>query len=229
MGTTVARRNRSYGALWVVLGLAAAIALVWFAILGLMDDGGPKKRHTVHNVAILRPPPPPPPPPKQERPPEPPKEELKIKAPEPVPDQPPQSEQPPAGDRLGVDADGTAGSDGFGLQANRGGRDLLATAPPTIGGGGDRFSAFAARLQRLLQAELARDQRLRSGEYRVEVRVWIAPDGAIERAELVAPTGNAAVDESLRSALTSMPRLAERPPENMPQPVRLRITSRTAG
>lgn len=212
----------------IVFGLLLAVAIVWVAIHSLLTRSGPVKKHTVHQIAILKPPPPPPPPPKQEKPPEVKKEEVKIKEPERPPEQEQQAEQPPPGQNLGVDADGSAGGDAFGLISNKSGRDLI-----TLGEGGSgersRYAGYTNRLQRLLQDELARNANLRKGEYRATVRIWLTPDGGIRRVELAQSTGNTATDELLRAALTQMSAPGERPPDNMPQPVRLRITSRIAG
>jgi len=220
-------RGRLSVAMWL-LGLVGVAALVWFAIQSLMTPSGPTRKHTVHQLTVMKPPPPPPPPPKQEPLPEMKKEEVKIDTPAPPPDTPQAAEAPPAGAALGLDAEGTAGGDSFGLQANRGGRDLLTLGSGTEGGSG-RFTGFASRLQRHLQNELARNAALRQGEYRAEIKVWVSGEGAIERIELANPTGNPKTDEQLRQALGELPRLSERPPDNMPQPIRLRITSRTAG
>src|SRR5262245_1063784 len=73
-------------------------------------------------VQIVRPPPPPP----SEPPPPPPPEEkiqevLQQDTPEPAPSDDAAPEQ------LGLDAEGTAGGDAFGLAARRGGSDLVGT------------------------------------------------------------------------------------------------------
>ena len=46
----------------------------------------------------------------------------------------------PPGDELGLDAEGGAGSDGFGLRAKKGGRGLI--------GGGDRNRWYEGQVQR---------------------------------------------------------------------------------
>lgn len=216
------RRRRWTRVALGVGGAALGLGAVTAIILSLLSGADGPKRAPVHNVTLLRPPPPPPPPKAEEKPPEPElkKEEVKVPQPE-TPDQPADN-QPPAGEQLGLDAEGGAGGDGFGLAARKGGRDIT-----SLGAGG--FGGFAATLQRHLQDELAKQERLRREDYRAVIKLWIAPDGSIQRYELAASTGNPATDEQLRAALSRLPPLRAPPPEEMPQPVRLRITSRSAG
>ncbi len=199
----------------------ALVALLGFALKKLLGTAGPAKKQTVHNIALLKPPPPPPPPKPQEKPPEPEMKKEEVKVEQPKPDAPNQSDAP-EGKQLGVDAEGGAGSDGFGLVGNKGGRDLLA------GGGKMAFAFYTNQLQRFLQEELARHKKLKSADYRVIVRVWLSRGGAVQRVELAGSSGNGEIDESLRQALAEVPALREPPPENMPQPVKLRITNRGA-
>ncbi len=223
----MATRSRLKG-VGIAAGILGVGAFVWFVAQSLSGSSGPVRKHTVHQLSLVKPPPPPPPPPKQEQLPEVKKEEVKIETPQPPPETPQQADAPPPGANLGLDADGSAGTDGFGLQANKGGRDLLTLGGPA-GSESGRHTAFAGRLQRFLQSELARNTALREGEYRAEIRVWLGNDGAIARVEIAQASGNSRIDEQLRIALNALPGMGERPPETMPQPVRLRITSRASG
>lgn len=207
--------------LLVAAVVLALIALFGFALKKLLGDAGPQKKQTVHNIALLKPPPPPPPPKPQEKPPEPEMKKEEVKVEQPKPDAPNQSDAP-EGKQLGVDAEGGAGSDGFGLIGNKGGRDLLA------GGGKMAFAFYTNQLQRFLQDELAKHKKLKSADYRVIVRVWLSRAGAVQRVELAGSSGNGEIDESLRKALADVPALRDPPPENMPQPVKVRITNRGA-
>jgi protein TonB len=96
-------------------------------------------------------------------------------------------------------------------------------------GGRMAFAFYTNNLQRHLQDELNRNRKLRERDYRVTVRVWLARDGSVQRAELVQSTGSGNLDELLRQALTQIVAMREAPPENMPQPVRIRIMARGAG
>lgn len=215
----------------IILAVATVIALVAAMIKSFLAKSGKPPRATVQQIAILKPPPPPPP--KVEDKPPPPemkREEVKI----PEPDKPPQPDQardePPAGSNLGVDAEGGAGTDGFGLVGRKGGRDLLSIG--SDGGKGSdrqRFAFYTNRIQQHFQEQLAREEKLRTRDYRVVVKVWLGGDGRVQRTELVDGTGHDDTDAALRAALGRMPALADAPPDTMPQPVRLRIISRGAG
>jgi protein TonB len=98
--------------------------------------------------------------------------------PEPTP-----SDEPPPGEQLGLDADGTAGGDGFGLVARKGGRDLLSS-------GGSAFNWYAGLVKNEVLDQLDDDAAIRRGAYSVSVRIWVRPDGTIERALLAQSTGN---------------------------------------
>lgn len=209
---------------WPTYLFAAAVGLALVAALGyglmkLFSDSGAPKRRVVHQISLLKPPPPPPPKP-PEKPPEPQIKKEEVKVEQPKPDAPKQDDAP-AGKQLGVDAEGGAGSDGFGLVGNKGGRDLL--------GGGMGFAFYTNGLQRFLQEELAKDKRLRSIDYRVVVRLWLGRDGAVRRVELAGSSGSPDVDARVREALGALAAVRQAPPENMPQPVKLRISNRGAG
>lgn len=206
---------------WVA-GLLVLV-LLGIGLKSLIGDGGKAKKQKVHQISLLKPPPPPPPPKPQEKPPEPEmkKEEVKIDQPKPEPQQ--ADNQPPEGKQLGVDAEGGAGGDGFGLVGNKGGRDLLGG-----GGGGAAFAFYTNLVQRHLQDELARNRRLKLTDYRIIVRVWLSRSGAVQKAELAGSTGDPEVDESIRTALLNAGNLREPPPENLPQPLKIRITNRGA-
>lgn len=207
--------------LLIAVAVLAVMALLGFGLKQLLGDAGPPKKQTVHNIALLKPPPPPPPPKPQEKPPEPEmkKEEVKIDEPKPEARNPSDA---PEGKQLGVDAEGGAGSDGFGLVGNKGGRDLLA------GGGRMAFAFYTNHLQRVLQDELAKHKKLKSADYRVVVRLWLSRNGALQRFELAGSSGDQSIDDALREALAETPAMREPPPESMPQPVKIRISNRGA-
>jgi protein TonB len=204
-------RQRLPAIVGVVVALVGLVAFVRF-----MSDQ-PKttkvKRETPQIVQIVRPPPPPEEPP----PPPPPEEEIEEPLPQDVPDPAPADEAP--AEQLGLDADGVAGSDGFGLAARRGGSDLA-------GSGGAAFAWYTSLLKDTILDALSEDERVRKGSYRITVKVWLAEDGRIERTQLADSTGSRDVDAAIEQALGRMNRLREGPPLEMPQPVTLRIVSR---
>ncbi|MEO8151959.1 MAG: energy transducer TonB [Rhizobacter sp.] len=212
--------------LW--LGAAIVLALVlWLIVKFLFLKAEPEARHKVQQISLVRPPPPPPPPKPPEKPPEPPKikEELKIEPPKPV-DEPKPAQQPdaPPPGPLGVDAQGTGPGDGFGLAGRPGGRDV------TLGGGGGGMSAtlFANNVARHIAQELARMGPLRAVEYRVDLRVWLSRDGRVERHEIIRSSGDANVDRMIVDGLAHIGALRQGVPENMTQPLRIRVTSADA-
>lgn len=216
------------------LGLLLALTALVLIVQSLMKPGAVQKKHVVQQIQLVKPPPPPPPPKEQPRPPEiKPREEVKLnEPPPPVPQAQQAQNEPPPSASLGVDAQGGAGSDGFGLVGRPGGRDITTLGKEGGPGGGVSRVAFASYtnlLQQRIQEEISRNQQLRGGDYRAVVRVWLGRDGAVQRVELVGTSGDPERDRLIRTSLAEMAPLREPPPENMPQPVRLRITSRSTG
>jgi TonB family protein len=159
------------------------------------------------------------------KPPEPEVKEEKIPEPEPdkEPDKAPEEAEEPPGEQLGVDAEGGAGSDAFGLAARKGRRSILGGTPGSaiIWYGGQIKKGLEQQLQSLL-TDSARQQ-----AYSVVVDIWVGADGRVSRAELASGSGKPEVDAAIRSALPKLNlSLQKPPPENMPQPVKVRVTSR---
>lgn len=202
----------------VVIGVGVGMVVL---IMHFMNAEPPTPdARKVQQVTVVKPPPPKPE--KIEKPPEPQKqEEIDISEPEAMPEEMPEvAEQPPLGEELGLDTEGVAGGDGFGLAARKGGRGLLG------GQGGDPFVWYASQLQRELENVLLEDEAIRRRDYSIVARIWVARDGSIQRAELAGSTGNPRTDRILLSRIQALPPLAQIPPEDMPQPIRLRISSR---
>jgi protein TonB len=218
MTTSSSRWKKS---LPLVLGVVFVAVVVTLAVLFIkqMLAAVPPSKKAVQQVTLLQPPPPPPPPPKVEPPPQPEIEE--VKAPEPEPEPAPDApDAPPPGDNLALDADGGAGGDAFGLLGKKGGRALIG------GEGGSAFAWYASRIQTDVQDALEERDDIRRKRYSVRVNMWLATDGTVRKVELVGSSGSAEMDRTLRAALTSLKQVATRPPEDLPQPIRLRIASR---
>lgn len=200
-----------------VLG-AALIALVTWGIMTLMGGKSGKPRKPPVVTLLPDKPPPPPPPPKEEKKPEPPKEnkDVKIEPPKETP-QPAQNEP--------LKMEGAAGDGDSAFGAGTVGREY---AGGNVGATGAVQGMYAGRLQRHLQEQLSRNRKLKESDYRVTVRVWLRRDGSVEKADLAQSTGNSALDEVLREALLQVAAMREAPPENMPQPIRIRVTARGA-
>ncbi len=196
--------------------LLTAVVIYFSVVLFMTTDDGPARKKVIQQVTILTPPPPPPPPPKIEQPPEP-EEQEEVDIPEPEEDIPDIPDAPAMGDDLGLDADGTAGSDAFGMIGRKGGRGLL---------DGDPNLMYAARLQRQIEELLIDNEQIRVKAYSVVAQLWIGQDGSITRAKLSRSTGDEVIDQALVEMLTGMDMLSQAPPQGMPQPVKLRISSR---
>ncbi len=206
----------------VLLGVGFSLLLV-LGIWLLKDkfQKPPQTKKVVQHITMIQPPPPPPPPP-EVKPPEPEVEEEKIEEPEPEPEPAPDDAAEPVGEELGLDADGSAGADGFGLAARKGGASLL--------GGGNAIVWYGGQIKRQLEEAL---QSLLAGtaamknDYSVVLSVWVGVDGRISRSELVSGSGKPDVDRALRDALPRLrASIGKAPPENMPQPVKIRLRSR---
>jgi len=208
-------------------GAALALVVAVLLVLWLRDvllSGKPSKPMKLQQITLIRPPPPPPKPP-EETPPEPEvKEEVKIDQPQPTPE-PQQAEAPPPGPDLGVDAEGTGSGDDFGLVGKKGAADLIGGGPK-----GNPWAWYDAlvndAVNSAFQAALGREKMLKNKNYKVIVKVWLDSSGKVNRAQLVDSTGDARADEILRDALNDMRALRDGPPTDMPQPMKIRVTSR---
>jgi protein TonB len=198
----------------ILVTTTVGAAAVYY-IQNFITSPPPQPKKVIQQVQLIRPPPPPP----QEKPPDPPKqEEEKISEPEqPTPETP--SDEPPPSDQLGLDAEGGAGGDSFGLVGHKGGRDLLAS-------GGDRFAWYAGVLKDDLLSFLSDHPDIRQRAYSVNIRLWLDGKGAVTRVTLSSSTGDNALDRELQKLLGSLDKVAEAPPADMPQPVQIRLVSR---
>jgi len=200
----------------IVIVSAIAIAVIAGLVVLIyrsMHKPDQPQRQVAQVVKLIRPPPPPETPP----PPPPPPEE---KIDEPLPQETPEDAPPEdasAVEQLGLDADGVAGGDGFGLAARKGGRDLV---------GGSAFAWYTSLLKDTILDSLSENERVRRGSYQVTVRVWLSNDGKVERIKLASTSGSRDLDSAIEQALTKVAKVREAPPLEMPQPVTLRIVSR---
>ncbi len=205
---------------WRIIGgvllVVAAVAVVIYLLQGL-GKSGPMNQRQVTRITVLpdTPPPPPPPPPKEQ-----PKETKDIKQDQPRPVDVPQEAQQ-------LKMEGAAGDGPSPFAAGAVTNDYIGGK---VGdGGGMQFAFFSNALQRHIQDELARNRKIKLRDYRVTVKVWINADGTIRRAELADSTGNPDMDNAIRTALTELGPLRSAVPENLPQPIKLRITNRMTG
>jgi protein TonB len=187
------------GGLLIIVALAVVLMIKSF----LSDADEPKKRR-VQQISLVKPPEPPPPPPKppEEKPPE-----VKEEIPQDKPPEPVNTDQPPPG----------IGGAGYG------------NGDTSFGGGGgwmggNRFAFYLGGVQQGIHEELNKNEKLRKREYKVEVALWIAKNGLVTRFELLGTSGDKDVDALMKKALFSAK--FEEPPSDIPQPIKLRISSR---
>lgn len=208
--------------------LPAGIGLALVLLIGVgiylvrdMFEKPVQTKKQVQQISVVQPPPPPPPP--EQKPPEPEVKEEKIEEPEPQPEPEPeqQAEEPPPGEQLGVDAQGGAGGDAFGLVGKKGGQGLIG------GGGGNAIIWYGQHVQREISDELQRKlkDKARNSKYSAVLHIWIGADGQVTRVELANSSGTAEIDEALKAALAGIHDRFKPPPERMPQPVKIRIRS----
>ena len=128
------------------------------------------------------------------------------------------ADEAPPGD-LGLDAEGSAGSDAFGLAARKGGRGLF-------GGGGNPFAWYGNIIKNDLMDLLAEREDLRRKGYTAILKLWVEPDGKIKRYELAKGSNDPQIDELLAKEIGKYNKIKEPPPAGMEQPIKLKITSR---
>ena len=199
---------------WLLIAggvLLLLLLLVWGirTLIGGKSDA-PRKQPKI-SLLPDRPPPPPPPPKEKPEPPKPDQKQMK---------EPPKEPQPQA-DNEPLKMEGAAGDGPSAFAAGTVGKEYTGGS---IGGLQQRL--YIDRLQRHLQEELNRNRKLRQTDYRVTLRVWLGKDGVVERAELAQSTGNVAVDDLLKQTLLQAAAMREAPPDNFPQPIRIRVTAR---
>jgi len=136
----------------------------------------------------------------------------------------PEFDLEPVDNLLGLDTDASAGMDAFGLVAKRGGRDLIAS---TAHRSSESLARLGGLIERHLSSALERREDLKRVNYTVLVNIWISKAGFVEKVEIDGSTGRRQLDQTISEALSSVPpfhvKLAA-----VPQPVRIRITTRGA-
>jgi periplasmic protein TonB len=202
------------------LGFIFLIVLVGLGVWQLKEKFGKQETSTkkiVQQITVLTPPPPPPPPPEPPKPEEKVEEEIPDETPPETPPDQPDNDQSPAGADLGVDADAGAGGDGFGLVGRKGGRDFMAGT----GGGG----SYTGAIKEKINALLTDDEQLKYMKYSAKLKIWIAPDGKVERFEVMQTDGDKNAKPLMEKAMMGLPRFASGPPSDMQLPIIWQITS----
>ncbi|WP_052184933.1 TonB C-terminal domain-containing protein [Methylotenera sp. N17] len=209
-------------AIWLLALLV--LGAIGYGISKLMSGGATHKKQVTTIKLLPDTPPPPPPPPPKEPPKEQPKEQPKEapKAPEPKP-----AETPPAEN---LKMEGAAGDGPSPFAAGAVSNDYKGGDVKTIGSdGGAKFNWYAGLVKSQIENALEKDKNITQGQYKLVVNVWIKSNGDVERLDLVQSDAKDDVEQAVKAALNSMPRIREAPPEGMPQPIKLRISARKLG
>jgi len=207
---------------WIAVGLLIAVLIVLGVKSLLGGHTTTKKPVTTIKLLPDTPPPPPPPPkepPKEQK--EPPKE-MKMEQPKPQ-----ETPQPPAPETLKMEGAAGDGPSPFG--AGKVSNEYKDGDIGTKIGGKNSMAAFAwftSQIKSRIEDALAAQKELAHKQYRVQVNIWFANDGHVERAELQGSSGDKETDDLIRKALLSIPAMSDSPPADMPQPVKLRVTSK---
>ncbi len=222
--TSAEPTTERHHALLRVAVFAAALLLVGMAGK-VISGGGERRAEVVQPIVLLEPEPLPEPEEIEEiELPEPEEETVEL---EPMEEIEPLADDLAAAldDTLGLDASGEAGSDVFGLKAKRGGRALFEY------GDGDpmqRYGRYAAAIETALKRFFHEDRTLRTNEFSIQLDLWITEAGTIDQCRLRRSSGNAGLDEDIVEALQFAQLKVERPPADMPQPLRIRVQSLAA-
>ena len=220
---------------WGMIALFAGLigAAVYVVKIVLVEDS-PRQKSAPVMVTLMKPPPPIV---MKEKPIEPPKEVRKqdeIIDPEPrnessTPQNTDNQDNTPAGDKLGLDAEGVAGSDAFGLVGKKGGRSLLA------GGNGmgaislmNKYAGYTQMVTTAIRKKVMKcldeDGGIPRGKLQAVVRINVDTDGAIVGFRIIGSSGNNRMDEAVLRTLGSI-KVGEPPPNGMPRTMDIRISS----
>lgn len=198
-----------------VLGLLLILGFVWF-VRTMMAAKSNKPGRQVQVVQVIRPPPPPPP----DQPPPPPPEKTEQALPKDEPEPAPDNTPAPADQPLGVDAEGSAGGDAFGLAARRGGSDLVG------GTGSAPFAWYTNRIADAIRERLSSLPCAKTSKGSLSFHVKIDAEGKFTQAELATTTGNTKLDQCIEAGVASTPAIGDRPPPGMTEQITIKVVSR---
>ncbi len=189
----------------------------------LLTDDGENRKRQVQMVTLLKPPPPPKI--KEELPPPEVKQDEVVEMEEAPPEEAQESENDaPPGEELGLDADGVAGSDGFGLKANKGGRSLIGSG----GGTGNQFAWYTRNVRHEIEKKvndvLRKNGGVPEGALKTLIRIELDDFGKVVDFGILASSGDEKVDKAVEEAIQSAT-VSEPPPYGMPKKMQFKILS----
>jgi periplasmic protein TonB len=219
----------SSGKVWlkrIAIALIALLVLsgIGYGIKSLMSGSSGQQKKQKTTIKLLPDTPPPPPPPPKE----PPKEQPKPDAPKEIKvEQPKPAEAPPSEN---IKMEGPAGDGPSPFQAGAVSNDYKGGDVKTIGSdGGAKFAWYKGLLKRQIEDALHKDKRLKEGQYKLVVSIWMKPNGDIEKLEWTGVEDNSEIQQAVKDVLDSLPAMQEVPPDGMHQPTRLKINARPMG
>lgn len=214
------------GRLLLVLLLAGAGWLIYWASTQTMGVRKPATPPTL--VAVMPPPPPPPPePPKTEEPPPEPDKQVPTDQPKPL-------DAPAPTPQLTISGPAQAGGDAFGIQAGTGGGMTLGGTPGGTGvGNGPVAGGFGeSSYRRLMAAEIQQavqsDEKLSKLIFQAEIAVALDAGGRLTTASILKSSGDPTLDRSLIAAVQRVGRVSEPPPAGFRFPQQVRVRGRRA-
>jgi periplasmic protein TonB len=214
-------RQMRHATVWAIAAAVAFVIVGAVVVLGkmILGDQQPHRQRQIQTVMLMKPPPLPkitePPPPPEVK-----KQEIVETEQQEAPDAGDDADDTPPGEQLGLDADGSAGGDAFGLAARKGGRSLIG------GNGADPYAWYqnllAGEIQKVVNKLMQEHGGVPNGNVRALVRIVIDDDGNLVDRELIQSSGVAAMDEAVRAALKTV--VVDEPrPIGMPEAMRLEI------
>jgi protein TonB len=183
------------------------VGLVAWAGLNMSRQAKPQRQ--VAKIMLLPDTPPPPPPPPPDKPKVEPKTEMKQQVDRQKIQAPPEPQQ--------LKMEGQAGEGPSPFAAGEVTNDYIGGDV----GNGARFAAYVSRIEQLIQEQLAKRNLRVSG---ARVFLWVSADGALQRYEINGASGES--ERQLRTAMATLGRVPEAPPQDMPMPMGLEISER---
>lgn len=201
----------------VLLGVLLVVVLVGVGVYFVLSlEDLPQQKKVVQQITVIKPPPPPeeePPPPEEVE------EEIEDEIEEDIPDEPEPvpdaGADEPAGEELGLDADGSAGGDSFGLKAKKGGRGFL--------GGG---SAYGHYIKGEINKRIVQEEALKYLHYVAVISITVDDDGSFKSIRIDMDEGSDKTADVLRDFLRKMAKVSKpRPLEEKSLAFKFRISS----
>lgn len=234
-------KKKSPKGIWIIAGAVITVLLggCIFLINLLTDDLGPRRKMQTATVNLIKPPPPPV---VKEKPPEPEPEMKKKDLKQEIIDTEQEKSRPdeakpdekPASKQLGLDAEGSAGADGFGLVGNKGGAGLIGGGAG--GSGGNPLFRKFGWYTSIIQDELGRKVRKRleesgsvpkdKGKLETNVHISLNAGGKIIEYKILSTTGDRNLDKVIEEIL-KLTTISQAPPQGMPKEMTIRIATKS--